>query len=936
MTMRFSSRTLWRWAVIYSGVLSGVATARDNLDPACLALWQECDPRTTTCEQVQKALDVCKPPQLPPPAAAITSMTACKAVVTAASEDDAPQDVVPDEFKQLRLLEYAPDKLRSHWAALLSRYRWGTDAKAQALDRKLGELCRFSHPIQHKDGCSDAFEQFTAEVTMSLGQAVVTEEAATAFRRMIRSPGGQACLERLWPADDSWRYVMVAGRTGDRVTALQSDVGRQIQRSYRAPRPVMLTHDVQLTVAAVPRGLEALVRVESPDSPPGAVTTFEVAANERDWLLDARSAPSMCLDLDVLMSPGASVLVDGVLIAQDTQLLRKNVTVQARAGHNLAVLSPRKDGPRKEGTDLTYHAVDEARASPPAHGCVSVRHEAVETASNAVALLPIEVADECASGGINEISVLERFKQFLIDDDRQHTKSDQRLELRDLSALDTVYDFSKVDALVGSLRGGPMGPERGAFDSTRNLYGGAKELLRQGFTRLVSASVRCNKTGHGWEYAVSVRSANLKALEAHTNASIPWSAVFATSTLIMTDRRELYDGVVEPLASVLGIPHIRFAGDHAAQTFVGRIHLPVEIRPDRGGPLANEPEPHSTDKRAASSQPDELALPTLRVERIARFECQRVEDAASLRGVRPPRRLSPGPVWQQDREWFDEALEVSSSASFKEENPQPSQALPERTYRLDLAGAPSRSGYYLVQASLANGPYSSRCLEVVRDTSEIFATLGFRLWDVYNLGAPERPERQYYGTYALLGLGETTGWGVRAGVWMTSRRGRTPPSFSGLAGNLTFDVSGEHEYRVVERSLLLGPSLSMQDSVCVIADGVLRPFGGLTSCTRGWRRIHAVARLTALVKLGFVDLDETAPNVFPTDRQGDSGNVDLDLSLLGEGGVGVHLSEAHSLRFLFTLFLPKLSDLISGHSHTAPTYDSRLIMGLGLEYGRTL
>lgn len=835
----------------------------------------------------------------------------------------------PALWTRLRTLDL--DRLAAGDSALFIPERW-LDAQTDQLLHALDRLCLFRHPNAHKPECSDAFGRFDAQLRAAL--AGDGPRATTALRAMLESREGRGCNGSVpAPAGEGQHYLSIAGYQGDRITIFELPPVGVVAEPRVYALGVPLWEDgtpaaEQLSVAVVPEGVPVLVRIENAQrrpQQPFALFRPDVIGHDGtpDVFLDTRVSASACLEFDLTLPAGAHVLVDGWTLQVATRLQGFSAKLPVLPGkHTVSVLVRDAADP---GAGERLRLSDEREVETTGPGCVQVSHDASERTRERIVLLPLHVDADCGRAGVNEIKLRERIQRFA----REHRRPLEAAarELRDFS---DVADFARglagFDELVAALRGDATGRARGQDDSAQRLGGVAKEIRRQGFDRLISMSLSCYRVEAGWEYSTVARSVDLNRAQQCGPNALEWDGVFDAHTALLTDPHELYDGLVAPLARLLGLPYVHFKQAAEPQRFASDIRVAIELydpqraaRFDPGSRHRCAQPPARDAPEADARPPSSPSTPVLRVWRFGALDCEHVAQSNQLRAraFTPQKRDESALQWTDTDAAFREAQRSTSLVRRGDWMLADDQDAPRS---VEIAGNPLRPGNYLLQSGLAGSELpqpSYRCLQITSEDAEYFFSLTRHMGV---LAADSTLQQRYDRLLLRAGIGWRDGWSAVVGFGASTRTGLVPDSAPG----------SPREYRVLERSLLVGPALSWQPWLCPLFGS-----GIASGCSASLRRLHAIARVMTLLDLAFLELDDDAGPVFPEQR-GEPSDVDIDLTLIGELGAGIRLGDRHNVRVLFSLAVPKLFDMAEPARRRRAGYDGRLSLAFGAEYAGTL
>ena len=897
--------------------IAGIATATvqmpasgqsDDLSAECMAAWREPggEELHRACMEVLRTLE--RPARTP---RAAQDIAGCERLQRQSKPTIKTAPKVLSDLAQRSSLE----ALRAGAFTLLPPEVLADEA-VLTRERDFDRLCRFAHPFAEKPACVDAFTAFRSAVEGD------SQDADDALRVMLNTKQGRACMQDapLPITDSGWVYLTVKGYAGDRITVFQARAGDGPEavpaRVFTVGRPLFEQDGLQLSVTAVPRRTELLLRVENPSrrrQDPWSFFPVDAGSTNDDHLVNTRDVPKGCIRVAVDERAGTRILLDGhqLHVARDARTYERNDLYVQPGAHRMTVLQPLE-------TDGFYVWKDESINVGAGEDCALFEYDASGERDALVGLLPFQIDSECARGGVDEVKLHKRVVGFF--DERKAALRASGKAFRDYSDVNVlatgVYDIERWKRL---LPGEATGRSKGGHDNMAAFSSRLEEMKRRGVSSLVMVSLHCSQTDGGWDYSVVARRMDLEEEES-TQARASVRENPRSRSQVVTAPEELYDGVVAPLARAMDLPYVRFVAPFGRLSLLDEVAVSIEIYDAESEADATADAPAHDPGRGKRPKPDVV----LRAYELSGSQRRLCRDLAASNELRGPRPILKG-VGSNPQTWRRETDSENGA------NGDHRRSVLRRT---EIAGDPSYAGMYLIKAAapgVYGGAAAYRCVDVQANEAEIFVGVHSVIGSLYNRGESERPET-YQQNLMLIGLGMRIGISGVVGFAVTNRRGLTPPTWDALTPELRPDPRGLIDYTVFERSLLAGVAFTFQDQIfCRVGDLFF------DRCSRFWRRIGIQVRWATLINLNMLDVSGVEPGIFPSDAL--DSNVEFSLGQLVQAGMHLRLAQDHSVRLFTNLYVPKLFDMTGAFglgTRTDPGFDGRLLYGIGFEYAYAL
>lgn len=643
----------------------------------------------------------------------------------------------------------------------------------------------------------------------------------------------------------------------------------------------------------VPRQVPVVIVTEGRLTGPQGFRTI-VQGDFEHW---SAAESLVCVDLQVAGPPGSAVLIDGFALETSPSSELSRILYLPQESHQLTVLAPRTAA-RARRVVLANQVV-EANEIKGAFSCHRIRLDLrTHIASATTGLLSVRAAPSCLEAGVDVARV------------RHHTM--EHLEAigadpRDFETWgESITGLSELRESIARLGGTRVGATRGRTDSWDLLGSAASELQRQGFQRVIWLELYCSRREQGWDYSFVARQVSLHALLEKARdplTGMGLEGVVTSEIEVVTDRRQLAKGIEAPLARILNVPSIKFQDLQDRYNYHDYVGFGVDVFV----PPADGARYRAMARARALGDGRETAL------------CSSIDAASELRRVQRP---------------------LSGSWDSAEQ----SELLPATGQReLSLHVTPTQEGTYLVEAALVREDgedkretvaASYRCIQIRKPLAEFFIDLS-RQWsglpfvqDDWNVLQDARPET-YSATWVLLGMRfRRTPVGFAIGFMHVDRSGQTPPSFDDLR-SANFDMNGLVRYTVRENSLIFGPVVQFDTSVCQLTG---------TLCDLWWRRFSLAFRGLFLAQATFVDRAEIPERLIAfrdPELSGDTRAI-FDAGPFLQGGFAMQLSSTVSVAGLFDLGVPRLGQMLFQTSKRSFQFDGRFVSGLSLSVGASL
>lgn len=612
------------------------------------------------------------------------------------------------------------------------------------------------------------------------------------------------------------------------------------------------------------------------------------------WLGSEENA---CLDLSVALEPSSAVYID--LARVDCQprtsakgpLVRRIRSYIGRSGwHELTVIG-RSMSTGAEPFVLARRDISLAEAEP--GRCRELRMDLSQKRfHDAVALLGVDTGRLCSSAGVDRA----RLHSAISD----NLRKDLRRSVKDVETwTDMIAGLGDLKDGLRRLGGDAIGASRERMDVERALGEAGRELQRQGFATVLSASLDCARHGAtDWEYSIVVRRLNLeKFIERQRDnvTGVDLDEVVDSKIEFTVDRAQLRSTLAKLLADVFQQPYLRFEEVPEAASFLAELGVAVDTR--TAATRSDEPR-----KLVIAARP----LSPVQAKRV----CQRVALHGSLAGELP-RGIDDGP-------WY---------ASYESAVPTRSEALSYE--RGLLAGRPGPHLLYASLQSTRNGRVRSlaadyACIDL-HERDPVF-------WlDVLPYLGPVTDDHlaaslNGYGALAAAGLPDSA-FEAWLGYLRTQRSGSTLPSWDDLeTANVEIAPDGrlEASYRVRADWALLGGGWRVNERLCSLIGGV--------ACTPVLRRLGIALRVGGFGSVRFLDFSDLPSGV----HEAKGARVRGDFGLSFQLGLHYAVSDDASIRVLAHAMLPWFADGLRTKESSRfrdTDYDRRWLVGLSIGLG---
>ena len=744
----------------------------------------------------------------------------------------------------------------------------------------------------------------------------VTGGAEETVREVLDTTRAKTCLENATLLAEKRPLLSIVVGVDERVFVAYS--GPLATFSQLAERDGM-----EISVAGRPRRLYVVVAPpEPPDSsrgttPPRFRVRIDGPAHSRPDLYSGRldkdrillpesprSGARTCLHLQVAYPRGGLVVLDGEVRVPRTSSSDKSAYTHydqlvyvLKGEHQLLVLGSRNlrnERPVLSNRAIRVDSQSSAMCMPARFDLSPIRKE--------VGIMDEDVEAECLSAGLDQIRLHQRLREFL---------ANSRLSFSDLHGVtDALQAFQHAMGTVNSAGVAASGAKRERLDLLTNLGIAASERLRQGVKKLLRLRVNCSHRRDDWTYAVSAVLIDLSEISRESRdpvTGISTEHQVQSEVEELTDPVEFRDGVVAPVARVLGLPYTRFLPNMSQavtrpremSTSASRYEQPIEL-------LVASFVPNQADSRPVTHGA------TVRLRALAKDDaaslCDSVRLANSLQGPGNDRTL-PGAV---------------AGASAPRESGRTAQV----RVRVDPPGA----GTYL--ATITTGePQDARepqhCVHVVRSPIEVSLLGGVSFGSLFTPLRVLRSEQDYSINYLLASLGPRAGPALLVGVSNSSLRGQTSSSLDDIRAGVFYDENGKTAYTFRETSLLFGAGWSFSETLLCEWFGWCSTFG---------RRLNLTLRPSALLSIGLPSVDDIPIQLVDFRRDARQG-VDADVFASIDVGFTYRVTPNYSFGLSAQLLAPKLVDLLrypfaerSDQNYRSVTFDPRLAFALGARF----
>jgi len=660
------------------------------------------------------------------------------------------------------------------------------------------------------------------------------------------------------------------------------------------PEPAEPARNFGLYVALVKHGAEYVLVLDREQKDRASASNYPLVFRGTASGM-ARAEPnevlrSGCLDVQTKSDDRLKFLVDGVEIEADRVDRLQTMTVwipseQTQSQHRLTILDEREPEPLLNRTII----IDRSRVDP----CTELKFDlTTRKLDDTVGLLQVD-ADACVDAGIDTPKLHSYVTSFLVDS--------AHLRVRDLPSWALAAQYvGDLRRSLGELGGSAVGAERGHLDTIRNFGSGAEELLRQGFSSLLIASLRCSKKGaSGWDYSFIARRIDIKALRQSVRDPIigieDLEKVERTGIELVTNPNQLGPSIDLALGQLVQVPVLLLGSLPEQQSFPPAIHADVEVY----APAA----PNGQPRNLAVA----MAARTLSGAEAAEL-CPRVSDMRRLRARRDMSDFDAG-IW---RGGTAESVLLDGV----------------KRRHVALEFQPVQAATLLVRASLneSEAPHAPlavgySCIDVSRSGAGMWAEIGG--WFPLGADAPGRTEESATFT-AMLGIDwqQRLGWldlGGGVGYSHTVRTGRAPSTWSGLNSD-DFAPDGSLAYTVRENAAYLLFQTQVRGTLC-------QPWWP-SICTSATRRTMLTGRLLAMPGLHLISLEGVNPSL--TEFTGGVTHKSLiDVGLIFQPGFAVQFSRTTTFNGRLSFGTNRLVDLVS-RSPARAEVDGRLLWGASM------